>query len=112
MTQYWVNGPVPKTRNWEVFFEGEEMQKRKSNHSGSMRLIDSGIRDVDMSEGNEEMVLVQDVIEKEEPTIALLLRKMGENKLMIVRQLENVVFMNICSWDFPDMFIRGGNLCS
>jgi hypothetical protein len=27
-------------------------------------------------------------------------------------QLENVVFMNICSWDFPDMFIRGGNLCS
>ena len=27
-------------------------------------------------------------------------------------QLENVVFMNICSWDFPDMFIRGENLCS
>ena len=26
--------------------------------------------------------------------------------------LENGVFMNICSWDFPDMFIRGGNLCS
>lgn len=27
-------------------------------------------------------------------------------------QLENVVFMNICSWDFPDMFIRGGNIRS
>ena len=27
-------------------------------------------------------------------------------------QLENGVFMNICSWGFPDMFIRGGNLCS
>lgn len=26
--------------------------------------------------------------------------------------LENGVFMNICSWGFPDMFIRGGNLCS
>ena len=26
--------------------------------------------------------------------------------------LENGVFMNICSWGFPDMFIWGGNLCS
>ena len=33
-----------------------------------MRLIDSGIREVNMSEGNEEMVLVQDVIEKKEST--------------------------------------------
>ena len=56
-------------RPWEVFFEGEETQKRTSNHGVSSRLIDSGIREVDMSEGNEEMVLVQDVIEREKPTI-------------------------------------------
>lgn len=55
-------------RPWEDFFEGEEIQKRASNHGGSMRLIDSGMREVDMSEGSEEMVLVQDIKEKEEPT--------------------------------------------
>lgn len=58
-------------RPWEVFFEGDETQKRASSHSGNMRLIDSEPREVDMSEGNEEMVLVQDVIEKEEPTSKL-----------------------------------------
>ncbi len=55
-------------RPWEVFFEGDETQKRSTSHGGKMRLIDSGIREADMSEGNEEMVLVQDVIEKEEST--------------------------------------------
>ena len=56
---------------WEVFFEGEEMQKRTSNHGENMRHIDSEPREVDMSEGNEEMFLVQDVIEKEESTTEL-----------------------------------------
>lgn len=58
-------------RPWEVFFEGEEMQKQICSHGGNIRLIDSEPREVDMSEGNEEMVLVQDVIEMEESTTEL-----------------------------------------
>ena len=53
---------------WEVFFEGEETQKRTSNYGGNMHFVDSEPREVNMSEGNEEMVLVQDVIEKKEST--------------------------------------------
>ena len=50
-------------RPWELFFEGEETQKRINGHSRNIRLIDSEQREVDMTEGNEEMVLVQDIIE-------------------------------------------------
>lgn len=58
-------------RPWEVFFEGDETQKRTCSHGGNMHLADSEPREIDMSEGNEEMVLVQDVIEKEVPTAEL-----------------------------------------
>ena len=35
-----------------------------------------------------------------------------EGRRFVDVMLGNGVFMNICSWDFPDMFIRGENLCS
>ena len=54
-------------RTWEVFFEGEDTQKRMSNNGGNKRLIISEPREVDMSEGNEDMVLVQDVKVEEIP---------------------------------------------
>lgn len=58
-------------RPWDVFFEGDESQKRASRHSGIMRLVDSESREIDMSEGNEKMVLVQDLMEKVKPTTKL-----------------------------------------
>lgn len=68
---YATFGLPDSDRPWEIFFEGEEMQKQIRSHGGNMRLIDSEPREVDMSEGNEDMVLVQDVIEKEEPITEL-----------------------------------------
>ncbi len=67
-------------RPWELFFEGDETQKRANGHSGNIRLVDSEQREVDMSEGNEEMVLVQDVIEKDVSTAELDISRQPEEK--------------------------------
>lgn len=46
-------------RPWEMFFEGEEMKHRTKKSGGKSRLDNLEQREVDMSEGSEEMVLVQ-----------------------------------------------------
>ena len=35
-----------------------------------------------------------------------------EGRRFVDVMLGNGVFLNVCPWDFLDMFIRGGNLCS
>lgn len=63
---YTTFGLPDEDRRWEDFFVGEEKNSLQTNNSGQLRQISYEQRIVDMSEGNEEMVLVQEAQEPEE----------------------------------------------
>jgi superfamily II DNA or RNA helicase len=66
---YTTFGLPDEDRNWEEFFAGEEKVCKSSNNGGQLRQIYNIQREVDMSEGNEEMVLVQEAQKSEEVTV-------------------------------------------
>lgn len=72
---------LPDTdRPWEGYFNGEETQKPTGNQGGNIRINNSEPREVNMMEGSEEMVLVQDIKEKDAPiTVSDYAKQIVEN---------------------------------
>lgn len=63
---YTTFGLPDEDRNWEEYFVGEEKYCKSGNNGGQLRQVCYNQREVDMSEGNEEMVLVQEAQKTEE----------------------------------------------
>ena len=53
-------GLPDEDRKWDVYFEGEQKCQNHSKNGGVRNVDNYDLREVDMSEGNEEMVLVQE----------------------------------------------------
>ncbi len=59
---YATFGLPDEERNWEDFFEGDLLEGELKYHSSNQREKILDKREVDMSEGDEEMILVQDIV--------------------------------------------------